>query len=313
MSVERQFKMALDETRILMLGSQILFGFELNAVFQQNFDKLPKVSQWLDAVTLLLMVVAIAFLIVPGTQHRIVFDGQITPRLQRVATTFTGWALLPFAVSLGLDIYIALAKAFGSVIGVVAGAFFTLLALFFWYGLEFGYREFFVDKGSMSGKEKPRTTSLEVRIDQMLTEARIVIPGAQALLGFQLLVVLNATFPQLPRTSQIIHGLALGSIALTLLMLIAPAAFHRLAFRGEDAVPVFRFGSAFVTAALLPLALGISGDIYVAVTRIAGSPSIGLAAAMLAMTLFLGFWYVQPLILRRRYEPQIRLDQQKTH
>jgi hypothetical protein len=147
----------------------------------------------------------------------------------------------------------------------------------------------------------------------MLTAARSVIPGAPALLGFQLLVSLNSTFAQLPMASQIVHGLALGSIALTLLMLVAPAAFHRLAFRGEDAVPVFRFGSAFVTAALLPLALGISGDIYVAVTRIAGSPSIGLAAAMLAMTLFLGFWYVQPLILRRRYEPDGRLDQQKTH
>ena len=35
-----------------------------------------------------------------------------------------------------------------------------------------------------------------------------------------------------------------------------------------------------VTAALLPLALGISGDIYVAVARIANQTAIGAAAAV---------------------------------
>jgi Family of unknown function (DUF6328) len=297
-SVERKFKMALDETRLLMLGSQILFGFEFEVVFQQGFDGLPKLSQWLDAIALLLMAIAIALLIAPGTQHRLVYDGQITARLQHVATVFAGWALLPFALSLGLDLYISLEHGFGPTIAAGAGAFFALLALFLWYGLEFAYRRFVWDGKNMGESEPERTTSLQVKIDQMLTEARIVIPGAQALLGFQLLVILNRVFAELPKSSQVVHGLALGSIAFALLLLVAPAAFHRLAFRGEDAMPVFRFGSRFVTAALLPLALGISGDIYVAVTRIAASTTIGAAAGASAMLLFLTFWYAQPLILR---------------
>ena len=40
---------------------------------------------------------------------------------------------------------------------------------------------------------------LHARIEQMLTEARVIQPGAQALLGFQLVIVLTGAFERLPR------------------------------------------------------------------------------------------------------------------
>jgi hypothetical protein len=40
MSLSRQVKTALDETRLLMLGAQVLFGFKLNGVFQEEFANL---------------------------------------------------------------------------------------------------------------------------------------------------------------------------------------------------------------------------------------------------------------------------------
>jgi hypothetical protein len=45
----------------------------------------------------------------------------------------------------------------------------------------------------------------------MLTEARVILPGAQALLGFQLVIVLGS---RLAVRSRLVHGLSL-SIALT--------------------------------------------------------------------------------------------------
>jgi hypothetical protein len=59
-------------------------------------------------------------------------------------------------------------------------------------------------------------------------------------------------------------------------------------------------GSNLVSVALLPLALGISGDIYVAITRISGSAAVGAASSAAALILFLGLWYAQPLLLRAR-------------
>jgi len=41
--------------------------------------------------------------------------------------------------------------------------------------------------------ERPETP-LHVRIEQMLTEARVILPGAQAIFGFQLSVVLTQAF-----------------------------------------------------------------------------------------------------------------------
>lgn len=301
MSTERKFKTALDETRLLMLGAQILFGFEFNAVFQEGFKELPQSSRMLDGVALLFMALSIGLLIAPSARHRLTENGQITGRLRRSITSFAGWALLPFAGSLGLTLYIVLAKSFGLRIASAAGAFFTALALVFWFGLEFGYRKFALGRSTrMNGNDPDKPTPLEARIEQMLTESRIIIPGAQALMGFQLIAMLNKSFDELPYLSQIIHALALGADAVALVLLIAPAAFHRLAFHGADTERFFRLGSALVTAALLPLALGISGDIYVALARIAKENAIGAAAATLSLILFLAFWYVQPLMLRDR-------------
>jgi hypothetical protein len=42
------------------------------------------------------------------------------------------------------------------------------------------------------------TAPLHTRIEQMLTEARVILPGAQALLGFQLAIVLTDTFESCP-------------------------------------------------------------------------------------------------------------------
>src|SRR5206468_11217814 len=95
-------KTALDETRLLIMGSQVLFGFLLESVFQNGFERLSRASQYLVGLALTLMVLSVGCLIAPSMQHRIVEEGQSTPRLQRAATTFAAWGLLPFIASLCL-------------------------------------------------------------------------------------------------------------------------------------------------------------------------------------------------------------------
>ena len=61
---------------------------------------------------------------------------------------------------------------------------------------------------------KNASTPLDVRVEQMLTEARVMLPGAQALLGFQLAIPLTQGFEGLPEISKIVHTLALCCVAL---------------------------------------------------------------------------------------------------
>jgi hypothetical protein len=42
MNVESRLKTALDESRLLILGAQVLFGFQFEAVFQDRFRMSPK-------------------------------------------------------------------------------------------------------------------------------------------------------------------------------------------------------------------------------------------------------------------------------
>src|SRR3954454_7525938 len=93
----RRVKTALDETRLLILGAQILFGFHLNGAFQQGFDELSRASRGLHAVSFLLMALAIALLIAPSPQRRLVHRGCATSPLASRASSYAALALFPLA------------------------------------------------------------------------------------------------------------------------------------------------------------------------------------------------------------------------
>src|SRR5215472_2244179 len=98
MKLERQVKVALDESRLLMLAAQVLFGFQFNGIFQELFVELPRVAQQLSALGLTLLMLSIGLLISPSMQHRLVERGQDSRRLLTATTLLTSWALLPFAI-----------------------------------------------------------------------------------------------------------------------------------------------------------------------------------------------------------------------
>ena len=198
-----KIKTALNETRILVLGSQILLGFQFQSAFRNAFDELPLRDRYADLIALALMLTALATLIAPSAFHRIAEGGEDSGRLQRFTSAMAAVALLPFAVSFGLNLLIAADHIYGAAVGIGVGVVTLGVTLFFWYGLEglrrrnFGKRERLMAQKQSDRREK---TPLAVKIDQMLIEARVILPGAQALLGFQLVIVLSRAFDELSGT-----------------------------------------------------------------------------------------------------------------
>jgi Family of unknown function (DUF6328) len=296
-------KTALEETRMLVLGAQVLLGFELSGVFREGFEDLPRHARDLDGAALVLMVITIALLITPESYHQIVDTGRDTGRFHQLISRLTACALLPFALSLGIVLFITGEHVFGSAVGLAMSAFFVVLAISCWYGLECwrrwqtGYKE-----RALSARQPTMTerTPLDQRITQMLTEARVVLPGVQALLGFQLISVISQSFEKLPASSQLIHTASLGCIMIAVILLIAPAAYHRIVFSGQDTEEVHRIGSWFITAATVPLAFGLAGDVYVVLAQISASAFIGALIAGTALILLVGLWHALPLISRRQ-------------
>ena len=294
---------ALNETRMLILGAQVLIGFNFQSTFQPGFEKLSPDAQLLKLLGLGLMLAAVALLIAPGAFHQIVERGDDSQRLIGFTGRIASFALLPFAFGLGIELYIAATVALGPQFALPLGLFGLVFALFFWYGLDWAWRARDQSLG-IAQEEQPMDegTSLENKIKQVLTEARVVLPGAQALLGFQLAAMLTEAFPKLPRTSQYVHVACLGLLAMSIVFLMAPAAFHRIVERGEDTERLHRFASAMVLAAMVPLALGIAGDFYIVLAKVLDSPAVAVALAVSSLLVFFGLWFGLTLAIRTRIQ-----------
>jgi Family of unknown function (DUF6328) len=155
MSLQRKLKNALDETRLLILGAQVLFGFQFNGMFQEAFADLHVALRLIACAGLVLIMVAIGLLIAPSMQHRIVECGEDSNRILSATTTLAALALFPLAMALGLDIFMAIERTFGVGAGVGVGASFFILAITFWYVLEFVIRENKPMRERHDGKGRP--------------------------------------------------------------------------------------------------------------------------------------------------------------
>src|SRR5579864_163 len=277
---------------MLILGAQVLIGFDFEATFQPAFDRESPLAGQLHLLGLALMLVAVGLLIAPGAFHQIVEGGSDTPRLIHFTGRAASLALCPFAIGIGLEVFVASQVVVTPYLGLVLGAAGTLFALFFWYALDWLLRTRDRQLGIVREEQDvPEPTSLENRIKQVLTEARVVLPGVQALLGFQLIGMLSDAFAHLPRTSQYVHLASLVLLASSMVFLMAPAAFHRIVEQGEDTERLHRFSSAMVLIALVPLGLGIAGDFYVVSEKILNSSGVAIGLACASLVLFYGLWF----------------------
>src|SRR4051812_934925 len=308
--LKNKVKNALDEARMLVLGAQVLVGFQMKSIFEKGFDSLPVVSQVLKLAGLGLMLLAVGLIIAPSSYHRIVERGEDTHEIHRYTTKMMDWALLPLIFGLAIDMYVATQKIIGWKTGIVAGLFGALMAAFFWYGLEFYMRRErageIEEKKKESEMEEAKDAnargSITDKIQHALTECRVVLPGVQALLGFQFIVILTESFDKLSSVSKYVHLASLGLNALAIVLLITPAAYHRMVERGEETEHFHRFASKVLIAALVPLALGMAGDVYVVVQKVTDSLLISVVSALVILAIFWELWFGLPLYRRTQRE-----------
>src|SRR5882762_2388116 len=210
-----KIKTALDEGRMLILGAQVLIGCDYRSVFEPGFGKLSTAAQYLKLTSLVVMLLGAALLMSPGAYHRIVHNGEDTPDVHSFATSVMDWALLPFAIGLGLDIGVATGTLAGTAYAAGSGFVAAVLALFCWYGLGWLQKKRDRERTKQVKEETENPpTKLEDKIERVLTEARRVLPGAQALLGFQFVSMLMEGFEKLPASSKYVHLTSLALMGL---------------------------------------------------------------------------------------------------
>jgi len=291
-ALREKIKLALDESRMLILGAQIFLGLAFRSVFEPAFERLPRSSQHIKLAALFVLLVAIGFLMAPGSYHRIVRRGNDAEDVHNFATTVMDCALIPFLIALSLDLYVTTGSFLGVAGGVSQGLLIGALGLFFWYGLGFISRKERAAKNRNMNQALPdRPTKLEDKIDQALTESRVVLPGVQALLGFQFITMFMDAFEKLPNTLKYLHVASLSLMAITMILLMTPAAFHRIAERGEDTQRVYRVTSGFLIVAMIILPLGICTEVFIVFRKVTDSTPVSAGMAGVMLLFFYGLWF----------------------
>ena len=150
-------------------------------------------------------------------------------------------------------------------------------------------------------QEEEKTVALEEAVKYALDEARMILPGIQALFGFQLVAVFNERFAEIfDRLGQALHLAALVCVALACALAMTPAAFHRQNAQGKVSRQLLDISSAFIGAAMIPLMAAISIDIGLVAFVVTESQAISIALGVAGALVIGGLWIVFPRWRRAR-------------
>lgn len=135
---------------------------------------------------------------------------------------------------------------------------------------------------------------LKDMLRNVLEEARMVLPGIQALFGFQLISVFNDTFQRLSPNDKYVHFAALLLTIFSIGALMGPASYHRQVERHSVSEQFIDYSSLLLCLGMFPLALSIALDTYVVSHMMTQSIGPAIAAASLAFITLMTFWYLIP-------------------
>ena len=143
--------------------------------------------------------------------------------------------------------------------------------------------------------------SLNDATSHVLEECRTVVPGMQALFGFQLIAVFSTVFrEQLSSIERVIHLAAILMATIAIVLVMAPAALHRQTEPMSVSRRFITISSRLLMASMAPLAAGICLEIYIVARVILGTMAGAAIVAILSLAVFVVFWLVVPRVSRRR-------------
>src|ERR1043166_2358821 len=111
-------------------------------------------------------------------------------------------------------------------------------------------------------------SQLTDKIENALNEGRILLLGAQVLIGASFRSIFSDKFDRLPSHSQAVMMASLWTMTIGLALLLLPAPYHFLAERGENSRSFHELVTSILEWALLPFAGGLGVSVFVTSERL---------------------------------------------
>lgn len=136
---------------------------------------------------------------------------------------------------------------------------------------------------------------LEKAVTMVLDESRMILPGIQALFGFQLMVVFNDAFTEkLNVFEQRLHLVAIALLLVTTVTIMTQAVFHRQTGVKDVDERFIHIATRLLLFSMIPLATSVSMEFYLISRLILNNISISLLLALGLLALFLLLWIGLP-------------------
>ena len=142
--------------------------------------------------------------------------------------------------------------------------------------------------------------SLHDAVQLLLDECRMVLPGIQALFGFQLIAIINPGFERkFSPVEQRLHLAAILLVAVAIALIMTPAAYHRQTSPREARGDFVELSTRLLLASMFPLAAGICIDFYLVCRLVVPGPWFVMLPALL-LIVFVVLWFWLPHAKRLR-------------
>ena len=118
-----------------------------------------------------------------------------------------------------------------------------------------------------------------------------------------MIAVFNERFIELTEDEQFIHFSATVLVTIAIALIMTPAAYHRLAEQTTISKFFVWLASWLIAAAMVPLMLGLTLEVYLLGLLVIGDPKTSLAVSTALFGVFSLLWFVFPLAMRL-FHPQ---------
>lgn len=153
----------------------------------------------------------------------------------------------------------------------------------------------------MSDPNEAERESVGSDVKTTLLEGRMILPGVQTLFGFQLSVLFTEHFQKnIGRVDQGIHFASLTLVALTIVAVILPAAYHRAVTPGVASRRFARFATRCLKISLALMTVGMGLNFYLITDIVFRRPLFSALAALVAFGVASGAWFALPAFARSR-------------
>ena len=153
-----------------------------------------------------------------------------------------------------------------------------------------------------NGPDEDHRERVNRELIELLNELRVALPGVQVLFAFLLAVPFAQGFTRVTDFQRALYFTVIALTAVSLALLIAPSAWHRLRFRQQDKERLLQVSNTMSIAGLGFLALAMTGAVML-IADFIYSPTLTIISGVAAAVVYGLLWYILPLTVPRGPRP----------